>query len=125
MFFIGDIFPKQLSLDSFLESWDLNIGIPRRKLRIWSYSQVETRLYRSKYLKIYFLICFFSYPVFFLIGSLGYLILTCCPTDLVIFLPPPVSSGGSQPASLYFHKGMKEALQRCCSYLGLLIVWLY
>ena len=48
-----------------LESWDLKIRIPRRKLRIWSYSQVETRQYRSKYLNIYLLIVFFSYPVFF------------------------------------------------------------
>ena len=26
-----------------LASWDLKIRIPHRKLRIWSYSQVETR----------------------------------------------------------------------------------
>ena len=47
--FIGDVFPKKLGLDSILESWDLTIRIPHRKLRIWSYSQVETRQYRSKY----------------------------------------------------------------------------
>ena len=51
--FIGDAFPKKLGLDSILESWDLKIRIPRRKLRIWSYSQVETRRYRSKYLKLW------------------------------------------------------------------------
>ena len=68
---IGDVFPKTLGVGSILESWDLKIRIPRRKLRIWSYSQVETRRYRSKYLKIYLLIGFFSYPVFCLIGSLG------------------------------------------------------
>ena len=56
MFFIGDVFPKKLGLDSILESWDLKIRIPRRKLRIWSYSQVETRRYRSKYQKSNFLI---------------------------------------------------------------------
>ena len=65
------VFPKKLGLDSILESWDLNIWIPRRKLRIWSYSQVETRRYRSKYLNIYVLICFFSHILFFNIGSLG------------------------------------------------------
>ena len=48
--FIGDVFPKKkLRLDAILESWDLKIWIPRRKLRIWSYSQVETRRYKSKY----------------------------------------------------------------------------
>ena len=62
---IGSAFPKKLDLDSILESWDLKIRIPRRKLRIWSYSQVETRPFRSKHLKIYLLIGFFSYPVFF------------------------------------------------------------
>ena len=62
--FIGGVFPKQLGLDSILESWDLKIRIPRRKLRIWSYSQVETRRYRSKYLTIYFLIGFGPRPVF-------------------------------------------------------------
>ena len=59
--FIGDAFPKQLGLDSILESWDLKIRIPRRKPRIWSYSQVETRRYRSKYLNMYFVICFFVF----------------------------------------------------------------
>ena len=51
--FIGDVFLKKLGLDSIWESWDLKIRIPRRKLRIWSYSQVETRQYRSKYFKNY------------------------------------------------------------------------
>ena len=51
--FYRDVFPKQLGLDSILESWDLKIRIPRRKLRIWSYSQVETRQHGSKYLKKY------------------------------------------------------------------------
>ena len=51
-FFLGDVFPKKLGLDAILASWDLKIWIPRRKLRIWSYSQVETRQCRSKYLKI-------------------------------------------------------------------------
>ena len=58
--FSGTFFLKKLGLDSILESWDLKIRIPRRKLRIWSYSQVETRQYRSKYLKICLLICFFD-----------------------------------------------------------------
>ena len=38
--FLGDAFPKQLDLDSCFTSWDLKIRIPRRKLRIYSYSQV-------------------------------------------------------------------------------------
>ena len=59
-FFWGTFFPKKLGLDAILESWDLKIRIPRRKLRIWSYSQVETRQFRSKYLQISCLICFFS-----------------------------------------------------------------
>ena len=42
-FFLGDVFPEKLGLDAILGSWDLKIRIPRRKLRIWSYSQVETR----------------------------------------------------------------------------------
>ena len=39
-FFLGYVFPKQLCLDSNFTSWDLKHRIPRRKLRIWSYSQV-------------------------------------------------------------------------------------
>ena len=62
--FFPNVFPKKPGLDSILESWDLNIRIPRRKLRIWSYSQVETRRYRSKYLKNYVLIGF-SHILFF------------------------------------------------------------
>ena len=46
------VFSKKLGLDSIFTSWDLKIRIPRRKLRIQSYSQVETRQSRSKYLKI-------------------------------------------------------------------------
>merc|ERR1712094_40611 len=70
-------FPKKkLGLDANLASWDLKIRIPRRKLRIWSYFQVETRRYRSKYLKIYCLIGF-SHILCFLIGSLGYLLVFC------------------------------------------------
>ena len=34
LIFSGDAFPKKLGLDSILESWDLKIRIPRRKLRI-------------------------------------------------------------------------------------------
>ena len=51
------VFPKKLGLDSILESWDLKIRIPRQKLRIWSYSQAQTRPSRSKYLNCYVL-CF-------------------------------------------------------------------
>ena len=59
-----------LSLDSKFTSWDLKIRIPRRKLRIWSYSQVETRRYRSKYLKFYFLLVFFLISLFYLCISM-------------------------------------------------------
>ena len=33
-FFLGYVFPKQLGLDSSWGFWDLEIRIPRRKLRI-------------------------------------------------------------------------------------------
>ena len=45
-------FSKTLSLDARTGSWDLKNRIPRRKLCIQSYSQVETRQSKSKYLKI-------------------------------------------------------------------------
>ena len=46
-------FSKKLGLDAIFTSWDLKNRIPRRKLRIQSYSQVETRQFRSKYVKIH------------------------------------------------------------------------
>ena len=56
---LGYVFPKELGLDSISTSWDLKIRIPRRKLRMQSYSQVCRSNSRSKYLKIDVLICFF------------------------------------------------------------------
>ena len=52
--YIGYFFPKQLGLDERITSWDLKNRIPRRKLRIQSYSQVSRSKSRPKYLKIYF-----------------------------------------------------------------------
>ena len=54
IFFLGYVFPKKLGLDSKNPSWDLKNRIPRRKLRIQSYSQVCRSNSKSKYLKIAF-----------------------------------------------------------------------
>ena len=40
IFFWGTFFLKKLGLDEGITSWELKIRIPRRKLRIYSYSQV-------------------------------------------------------------------------------------
>ena len=45
-------FSRKLGLDAIFTSWDLKNRIPRRKLRIQSYSQVETRQFKSKYVNI-------------------------------------------------------------------------
>ena len=52
-------FPKKLGLDLLFTSRDLKNRIPRRELRIQSYSQVETRQFRSKYVKIEVFFFFF------------------------------------------------------------------
>ena len=54
-FFLGYVYPKKLGLDSISTSWDLKFRIPRRKLRIQSYSQVCRSKPRSKYLNVIFL----------------------------------------------------------------------
>ena len=53
--YIGTVFLKKLGLDSIFTSRDLKNRIPRRKLRIQSYSQVETLKSRPKYRYMYFL----------------------------------------------------------------------
>ena len=59
------MFPKKLGLDTGIGSRDLKNRIPRRKLRIQSYSQIETQESRPKHLNIDFLIGFCSRPVYF------------------------------------------------------------
>ena len=64
-------FPTKLGLVSIFTSWDLKNRISRPKLRIQSYSQVETQESRPKYLKIHVLIGFCSRPVFYLNWFIG------------------------------------------------------
>ena len=49
---------RKFGLVDGITSWDLKIRIPRQKLRIWSYSQVQTRSFRLKYQDIYLYIKF-------------------------------------------------------------------
>ena len=63
-------FSKKLGLDAGIGSWDLKNWIPRRKLRVESYSQVETLKSRSKYLKVMFELVL-DPALFLLIHSLG------------------------------------------------------
>ena len=62
---MGYAVPKKLGLDSKITSWDLKNRIPRRKLRIQSYSQVCRSKSRPKYLKMYVLISFGPRPALF------------------------------------------------------------
>ena len=69
---------KKLGLSEGFTSWDLENLVPRRKLSIYSYSQVWARKSRSKCLILYLLIgCLINWfwppSCFLLIGSLGYI----------------------------------------------------
>ena len=63
---VGYVFPiKKTCLDSKTTSWDLKNRIPRRKLRIQSYSQVCRSKSGSKYFKKCFSIGFGPRPFFY------------------------------------------------------------